>query len=235
MSTNAAETFLRSYDAREMPRYTVGNVAAYLHAPESTIRAWFFGMPYGRKPHIRHFKPILKPAGKELLSFYDAVSAHVLMALKAKNVGIEDIRAVVHELNKQYPENRYPLLGRNFYLFGRNVVLKELGKRITLTRGRQLGFRYIMDRFLRRLELDADKMPVSFSPIINPRTKSHGFIVIDPNLSGGRPVLRGSGIAAEVIAERRKSGESIARLSRDYRLSRRAIEEAVKYSTKQAA
>jgi uncharacterized protein (DUF433 family) len=92
-----------------------------------------------------------------------------------------------------------------------------------------------MDKFLRRFELDEEKMPVRFSPIINPKKRSRPFIVIDPNLSAGRPVVKGTGIAAEVIAERRKSGESVATLSRDYRLSRRAIQEAVEYFQKRAA
>lgn len=235
MSTGAAETFLLSYDAREMPRYTVGQVAAYLHVPETTIRAWFYGTTYGRKPNVRRFRPILSPAGKDLLSFFDAASAHVLVALKKQHVPTEDIRAIVQELEKHVVGTRYPLLGRNFYLFGKAVIVKEAGKRLNLTRGRQLGFRHIIDKFLRRLELDENKMPVRFSPITNAKTRTRTFIIIDPNLSGGRPVVKGTGIAAEVIAERRKSGESVARLSRDYRLSRRAIEEAVKYSKKQAA
>lgn len=235
MSTNAAESFLRSYDARELPRYTIGQIASYLHTPESTIRAWFFGMPYGTKPHIRHFRPMLEPAGRELLSFYDAASAHVLLALKARSIPTEDIRAIVKALKDRLPETRYPLLGRNFFLFGKSVIIKEAGQRLNLTRGNQLGFRHVMDKFLRRIELDENKMPVRFSPMINSRKRSRAFIVIDPNLSGGRPVVRGTGIAAEVIAGRRKSGESITRLSRDYRLSRRAIEEAVKYSRKPAA
>lgn len=235
MSAQPAETFIKAYDAREMPRYSVTQVAAYLHIPESTIRSWFFGMSYGRKPHARRFRPILAPAGKELLSFYDAASAHVLSALKAENVPVEDIRAIVQELQAHFPGNRYPLLGQNFYLFGKNVIIKEVGRRINLSRGRQLGFRHIMDKFLRRLELDESKMPVRFSPIGNLKKRQRAFIVIDPNLSGGRPVVKGTGIAAEVIAKRRKSGESVTSLSKDYRLSRRAIQEAVRYFSEQAA
>jgi uncharacterized protein (DUF433 family) len=235
VSAGPAETFIKDYDARQMPRYNVTQVARYLHVPESTIRSWFFGMSYGQKPHIRHFLPILSPAGSELLSFYDAASAHVLLALKAESVPTDDIRAIVLELQKHFPGNRYPLLGQNFYLFGKNVIIKEVGKRINLSRGRQLGFRHIMDRFLRRVELDENKMPVRFSPIIDSKKGARAFIVIDPNLSGGRPVIKGTGIAAEVIAERKCSGESIASLSKDYRVSRRAIEEAVRYLKKQAA
>ena len=134
-----------------------------------------------------------------------------------------------------YPNDRFPLLGRNFYLFGKNVVIKQAGQRLSLTRRGQLGFRHVMDRFLRRLELDEDKMPVRFAPIIDLNRKARAYIVMDPNLSGGRPVIKGTGIAAEIIAERRKSGESIARLAKDYRLSRRAIQEAVEYSQQRAA
>src|SRR5271156_5836565 len=94
-----------------MPRYTVGQISTYLREPESTIRAWFFGMPYGKKPHIRHFKPILKPAGRDLLSFYDAASAHVLLALKAKQVSTEDIRAIVQTLDNLYPNDPFPGFG----------------------------------------------------------------------------------------------------------------------------
>jgi uncharacterized protein (DUF433 family) len=53
--------------------------------------------------------------------------------------------------------------------------------------------------------------------------------VIDPQLSAGRPVIKGTGIAAEVISKRKKSGESLALLARDYRVSVGAIKEAVKY------
>jgi len=113
MSSNAAEVFLRSYDSRQMPRYTVGQIATYLREPESTIRAWFFGMPYGKKPHIRHFKPILRPAGRDLLSFFDAASAHVLLALKAKKVSTEDIRAIVQTL-ENLPERSLPVIRTEF-------------------------------------------------------------------------------------------------------------------------
>lgn len=232
MSAKPAEIYFRTYDAREMPRYTVGQVANYLNVPESTIRAWFFGMPYGKQPYIRQFAPVLRPAGKDLLSFFDAASAHVLSAFKAKAVPVADIRSIVETLRKRDPSDRYPLLGKNFYRLGKSVIIKEAGVRLNLSRGGQLGFRHIIDRFLRRIDLDEDKMPVRFSPIITTKKRARSYIVIDPNLSGGRPVVKGTGIAAEIIAKRRESGESIARLARDYRLSRRAIQAAVEYTEK---
>src|SRR5581483_3526639 len=98
MITSPAENFIRTIDARELPRYTFGEAARYLGASESTIRAWFEGMPYGSAPRIRYFSPILEPAAKRLLSFYDIASAHVLLALKKRGASTENIRTVIESL-----------------------------------------------------------------------------------------------------------------------------------------
>lgn len=231
-----AEQFLSNLDVRSMPRYTFGEAGRYLGLAESTVRAWFVGTTYGTQPNLRTFSPILEPAGPDLLSFYDIASAHVLLAMKAKGVSQDDLRAIVKGLNREYPESPYPLLGRNFFLFGRDVVVKKLGTRLNLSRNRQLGIKVVMDKFLARIELDANLMPVRFSPLRSQRERGKGYIVIDPDLAAGRPVVRGTGIPAEIIAKRKKSGESVTLLARDYRISRRAVEEAIKYfPTKKAA
>ncbi len=227
--TMSAEQFVRSLDARAMPRYTFGEAGRYLGLAESTVKAWFAGMPYGVQPNIKYYKPILTPAAPDLLSFYDIASAHVLMAMKKKGVSPNDLRDILQGLEKEYPDSQYPLLGRNFFLFGRDVVVKQLGKRLNLSRGRQLGIKAVMDKFLSRIEVDANLMPTRFSPLRSQRERGKGYIIIDPDLAAGRPVVRGTGIAAEIIAKRKKSGESVAHLATDYRISRRAVEEAIKY------
>lgn len=58
---------------------------------------------------------------------------------------------------------------------------------------------------------------------------------IDPDFVSGRPVIKGTEIAAEIIAKRKGSGESEARLAKDYRISRRAVKEAVRYFTREEA
>jgi uncharacterized protein (DUF433 family) len=86
-----------------------------------------------------------------------------------------------------------------------------------------------MDKFLARVEVDANLMPTRFSPLRSQKESGRGFIVIDPDLAAGRPVVRNTGIPAEIIFKRKKAGESVARLATDYRISRRAIEEAIAY------
>jgi uncharacterized protein (DUF433 family) len=230
----SAENFILNLDPRAMPRYTTGEAACYLGIPKSTAIAWFYGMPYTVRGVRKWYAPLLTPASDDLLSFYDLASAHVLLALKKKNVKPEDLRVIVNEVRVDSRfDPRYPLLGRNFFLFGKKkvtAVIKNRGKRITLSRrGAQFGIKEVMDKFLSRLDLDKDKMPIRLRPLRSISERGRGFIVIDPTVATGRPVVRGTGIVAEIIAKRNKSGESIASLAMDYRISPRAVKEAIKY------
>jgi uncharacterized protein (DUF433 family) len=231
----SAEQFLGSLDARAFPRYGLAEASVYLGLNRSTLHAWFYGTTTGKKPLYKEFRRILTPASPELLSFYDLASAHVLMALKKKSVQPEVLRLIVESLEKEFPDERYPLLGKKFHLFGRQLILKKLGQRLNLSRARQLGFKTIMDRFLDQLELDKNKMPLRFSPIKGRTESGRAYFVIDPSLAAGVPVIRGTGVSAEIIARRRNSGESIEVLAKDYRIPRRAITEAVRYFPKKAA
>ncbi|MGO4214003.1 DUF433 domain-containing protein [Terriglobus sp. YAF25] len=72
-------------------------------------------------------------------------------------------------------------------------------------------------------------MPVRFSPLRTHRERGKSYIVVDPELAYGRPTIKGTGIPAEIIAKRKGSGESEARLAKDYRIPLRAVQEAVKH------
>jgi uncharacterized protein (DUF433 family) len=153
------------------------------------------------------------------------------MAFKRQGVPPEDIRTVVQSLQLEHPTARYPLLGTEFFMFGRDVIVKQLGQLLNLSKHRQYGLKKVMNKFLSRMEFDSDQMPLRFKPLvgIGKRIREDGRIIIDPQLSAGRPILKGTGIAAEVISMRRKSGESVALLAKDYRVTISAIKEAVRY------
>jgi DNA-binding transcriptional MerR regulator len=155
----SAGEFLRRIDERSLPRYTCGEAARYLHVPESTVRAWFHGTVYGSAPHIKQFRPILVPSDSELLSFYDIASAHILSAFKRAGVSPADLRVIVNSLKSEFPNSPYPLLGKEFHRFGNDVVLKVAGQILNLNRGRQLGIKKVMQKFLSRIDVDANRMP----------------------------------------------------------------------------
>jgi uncharacterized protein (DUF433 family) len=141
----------------------------------------------------------------------------------------------VEELKKEFPDSPYPLIGREFSMFGPDVILRKAKTLLNLSESRQLGLKAVITKFLDRIELDANLMAVRFSPLRTQRARGRGFIVIDPQFAYGRPVVKGTGIPAEIIAKRKGSGESEALLARDYRITIRAVKEAVKYFPVQKA
>jgi uncharacterized protein (DUF433 family) len=92
-----------------------------------------------------------------------------------------------------------------------------------------------MDKFLLRIEFDAQLMPLRFSPLRTHLERGKGYIVIDPDFAYGRPIIRGTAIPAEIVAKRKESGESEGALAKDYRISMRAVKEAIKHFPQQKA
>ena len=96
--------------------------------------------------------------------------------------------------------------------------------------------RDIIEAALSRIERDHHGLPVKLYPFTRNNIKSApSMVVIDPTLSGGRPVITGTGLATEVIAERYKAGETIAELAKDYDRKETEIEEAIRCELKLAA
>jgi uncharacterized protein (DUF433 family) len=80
---------------------------------------------------------------------------------------------------------------------------------------------------LRAASLDSIRSPAS-GPIVSHCFSEPKWVVIDPQVQFGRPVLAGTGIPTFVIAERYEAGESISDLARDYDRPEKEIEEAIR-------
>src|SRR3712207_785505 len=75
-------------DPREVPAYTIGDAARYLHMPAATLRSWFVGRTYPRRRGgPGSFKRLITPADAQAsrLSFLNLVEAHVLRALRTEH------------------------------------------------------------------------------------------------------------------------------------------------------
>jgi uncharacterized protein (DUF433 family) len=235
----AVEHYIRSLDAREIPRYNMSAAARYLGMTETRLRNWFVGYFYPTGNGERRWaEPVLKPADStsEMLSFYDIASAHVILGFRGKKISLKSVRDAIRYYVTEIDPQKYPLLSEDFHTFGKDIIIEKLGQHISLTKHGQLAISKVVERYLDRIERDPHtKMPVRFAPLKSPSLRGHDVIVIDPNISYGKPVIRGTRITAEFIAGRRKSGESVTALARDYRLSRRVIQEAISYCSQKKA
>lgn len=94
----------------------------------------------------------------------------------------------------------------------------------------------MLSHALKRIERDTQGIPVRLFPFTrNQLERAPAMVVMDPSLSAGRPVIAGTGLATEIIAERYKAGDSIRELAKDYERKPSEIEEAIRCELKTAA
>ena len=82
---------------------------------------------------------------------------------------------------------------------------------------------------MQRIERDLDGLPIKLYPFSGRGEPDEPkSILIDPQISFGRPILSDVSIPVEIIVERYRAGESMRELTRDYECSQEKIEEAIR-------
>ena len=225
-------------DFREQPRYLVAEAAHYLNVPVSTVRYWCVGKPTNpAEPGGESYAPLIdvpEPDGRPtLLSFINLVELHVVAAIRREHrVKMPNLRSAIDYLRghtSDPAERRHPLVSRELETDGLDLFVERYGRLVNASRAGQVVIRERLGAALRRIERDTDGIPVRLYPFTRSTvTRTPSIIVIDPRLSAGRPVIAGTGLATEIIAERYKAGESVDRLAADYEREEREIEGAIR-------
>ena len=214
-------------DPRELPAYTIAEAAHYLAVPATTIRYWSVGRD--------HYAPIVAAPKRipALLSFLDLTELHVLSALRRDHkVRMPSIRNAIDYLSRKATtefERRHPLVSRVLETDGLDLFTEYYGELTNVSRAGQQAMRDLINVALRRIDRDPGGIPVKFYPFTRYSIEdAPTTVVIDPALSAGRPVIAGTGLATQIIAERYKLGESIRDLADDYERPHAEIEEAIR-------
>jgi uncharacterized protein (DUF433 family) len=221
---------LRTLDPREMPAYRVSEVAHYLRMPKATVRAWAVGQ--GRFDAVLTLEP---RESVPLLSFVNLIEVHVLDALRREHdIPLQKARRVVRLLSQLFPNAAHPLADQDLLTGGSEVFVEHLGQLVSASHGGQIAIRELLEAHLRRVERDPMGRASKLYPFTRKRADRRSllaepkFVMIDPEIQFGRPVLTGTGIPTMVIADRYKAGESISDLARDYNRPPKEIEEAIR-------
>ena len=218
-------------DPREQPSYTIPEAARYLSLPASAIRHWSAGGCSSPSLIVLPPRSEKRPA---LLSFFNLVELHVLAAIRRRHaVSMPKVRKAVNFLKREFKlskeEKKHPLLSHAMAADGLDLFVERYGASINVSLGGRIALKGMLNAALRRIDRDDRRIPVRLYPFTRSRIENApALIVIESGLSAGRPVIDGTGLAAEIIAERYKAGESIRELTRDYEVSRKEVEEAVR-------
>lgn len=221
-------------DPRNLPAYMLHEAAHYTSVPFNTLRAWVSGRSYPTGSGRKISKPliVLSDKSSSLLSFTNLIEAHVLNAIRRKHaVSMPKVRKSLDYLSKEFGSEN-PLAELDFETDGVDLFVERYGKLINASRGGQLAMRDILKVFLNRIERDENGIAKQLFPFTrnfsdslreNPR-----IVAINPRIAFGKPVIAGTGIPTSIIAERYKTGESIAELADDYRRQPFEVEEAIR-------
>jgi len=214
-----------SGDVREHPRYSLEDAANFLRIPLSTMKAWVRGQHYksGATGRTIHFSPLIVPASPSqgLLSFYNLAEAHVLRATRDRNVPLPNVRRALEYVREQLPASDHPLLTYDFSTSGKSMFIEHLGDTINATAHGQKAMRELLEKYLHRIDRDELGMPIQIYPM------NTNYLAINPMLSSGQPVVKGTRIMASVLSARKKAGESYDDLAQDFHLTHSQIEQAI--------
>ncbi len=223
-------------DIRELPLYSLAEVAYFLGIPKPTLHRW---TRRGYNKRMELIEPLIVPADREaaLFSFYNLSEAHILsVTTRVHKLKLKRVRYAMKELQALALSNqRHPLLSREFYTDGRDLFVKTIEKRTKLTinisQFGQLGLREVLDSYLERIERDAEFNPTKVYPVRQP-----GKIVsMIPAVSSGRPVIDTTGIPVAAIWNRYHAGDSVELIADDYEIPESQIEGAIAYIEQLAA
>ena len=171
------------------------------------------------------FHPVIELADKRncLLSFNNLAEAHILRCTRERLVPLKNVRLALEYVRKALPQDEHPLLSRDFRTCGQDVFIEHLGQTVNATRQGQLAMRKLLGRYLQRLKRDtATGALLELYPI---KTR---HIAINPLISSGKPVVRGTGINAMVLRDRLRAGEHEKEVASDYGLTIGEVKSAIK-------
>lgn len=117
-----------------------------------------------------------------------------------------------------------------------DLFIEHYGQLINISQAGQTAMRDIILAALKRIDRDLKGIPIKLYPFTRIAIEdAPSMVVIDPALSAGRPVIKGTGLATQLIAERYKAGESVSQLALDYGRREAEIEEAIRCELPAAA
>jgi uncharacterized protein (DUF433 family) len=222
-------------DPRDLPSYATWDAARYIRLPLRTVQNWSFGFgSYGGKPLIRIADP-----ENHLLSFWNVAELHVLAALRRYHqISPQKLRRVIHYLEDTF-SSPHPLLTERMLTDGVSVFIDKTGALINATKGGQLAMRQLLEAHLHRIEQDVDGLAIKLFPFVRhdpandrrlPATLADEpkIISLDPRVRFGRPVIVGTSIPTDEIAERFMAGDTFEKLASDYGRPQQEIEEAIR-------
>ncbi len=218
-------------DPRDIPAYSFREVALSVGVPTSTLRAWCVGQS--------NFRPLLVLPdvyrSTRALSFFNLIEANVIAELRrVHEVPMPRVRAAFQFLYENV-KVEHPLVETVLSVTpNHQVYIEHESRRIDISAGGQWPLDQVIVNLLTRVHRGKRGI-VTFFPRVSQAPSrrippaEYAPIVVDPEICFGRPVLAGTAIPTDVIADRYLGGDSIRKMAEDYNLPEEQIAAALRF------
>lgn len=178
--------------------YTPSQVARITRTRTRDVTRWLFGYSDASgRVHPPLWVSQVQGVGDPVVGFRDLMEFRVVRAFLSHGVPLRTIRLAIHAAQEIFA-TAYPFTAHRFLTDGRTVFYEVLDQDVHLTD--LLKKQLVFDEIIRPslyggIEFDANGLAARWFPL--PRSRA---VVLDPELSFGRPSLMRSGVSTEIIA-----------------------------------
>lgn len=227
--------------------YSQPEAARLLHMTPSRLRRWVNGYTYWldrrpadvrrRRPPVLHKGDLPIMRGAVALSFLELMELRVIRLLVDEHgIPLQKVRRVAQDAQRIF-QTRYPLASRNIFAENERVFASVSSHKadsdvVELGRGsaEQIHWAKILEPVIREVEYN----PVtSFAGRWWPRGFD-GWVVLDPAVMFGAPIIRGSRLRTSAIARMARSAGS-RDTAAAYQVPEEGVDAAVEFETHLAA
>ena len=200
------------------PAYQVSDAARYAGASPQAVAYWHYGRDPVLPDRVR----------KQPLSYLELVEVAFVAYFRSIGIRLQRIRRAREYIANQFGA-RYPFTEYKFKTEGYHILMdyhqveanSDFSKVIVTDAAGQLAWSDLVGQRFAEFDYDLD-LALTWHP-----GGRNSLVKVDPRTSFGTPVVRG--IATRVISGRWKAGESLKDLKDDFGLSKKEIEDALRF------
>ncbi|MGU7769673.1 DUF433 domain-containing protein [Burkholderia sp. MR1-5-21] len=208
--------------------YTLKEAERLTGAEAREVSRWLFGYTFkdGSSPPL--WTTQLAELDEKVIGFRDLLELRVVKAFRNHNVSLRVIRAAI-ENAKAIFGTAYPFTANRFLTDGQTIFYEALQQHgeteLTDLVRRQLVFEHIVrPELYAGIEFTADGQAKRWFPL-----KRSSAVVLDPEISFGKPVLAEYGVRTDLVVETYRVEKSKKMAASLYGIPMSAVDAAIRY------
>lgn len=219
---------LAADDSLTAPRYSFAETDRLAGVSRGTSKRWLMGYTYWYAPGELRASPPVNPEveTRHSAAFIDLMEIVVIGGLRRKGFSLPTIRKI-NEFCQTYLHTTRPLVTETFKVDGEDAFILAGSMQLVNVSAKagMLAWREVLDPFLESVDFENELARRWW-----PRGRQEP-VVLDPDYGFGMPVVSGTSVRTEIIAERALAGDNAEEIAYDFSLGRRQIDAALRYES----